>query len=222
MKRLAVVAAAVALVVFTGVVTTALVWGDDDEPASGGDAEMGLTGDDTDSEDEASASETETEIAAPTEVDLAADDLRIVDPPPGTRTELEGVESLVDGNASTGWSTNTYYNRSNFGNLKPGMGVLIDLGEATDVASVRLQMTSAGATVGLKAGDEDPGDDSDGDQAIIDTYTDLAAPAEDADTNLELKADGESTRYVLVWITDLPPAPDGYKITISDIKVFVR
>ena len=222
MKRLAVVAAVAALVVFAGVVTSALIWGGEDDTAGSDDTRLGLTGEDADSESDETSSDADAEVAAPTEVELEPGDLRIVDPPPGDRQELEGVEALIDGNAFTGWSTNTYRNQPNFGNLKPGMGVLIDLGQAREVASVRIQMTSAGATVGLMAGDEDPGNDSDGDQAIIDTFSVLAEPVEDADTNLELKAGDESTRYVLVWITELPPSSDGFKLTISDLRVFVR
>jgi hypothetical protein len=102
------------------------------------------------------------------------------------------------------------------------MGILIDLGEAREIASVRVQMTSAGATVGLLGGDEDPGDSSEGDQAIVDDFAVLAEPVEDADTNVELQADGATARYVVVWITELPESNGGYKITISDINVFVR
>ncbi|GAB3220912.1 hypothetical protein GCM10027447_05860 [Glycomyces halotolerans] len=221
MKRMAVIAAVAALVVFTGVVTSALVWGGGDSSEASDETSLGLTGEDGEPA-ESDTTETDTEVAAPTEVELEPGDVRVVDPPPGDRTELEGVENVIDGNASTGWSTNTYYNQSNFGNLKSGMGILIDLGEEQEVASVRVQMTSAGATVGLLAGDEDPGDGSDGDERIVEDFATLAEPVEDADTNLELQAGNQATRYVVVWITELPPVSDGYKITVSDIKVFVR
>ncbi|WP_035697476.1 hypothetical protein, partial [Glycomyces tenuis] len=220
MKRLAVIAAIVAAVVFAGVVTSALVWGGGDDPGSNENS-LGLTGDDASSSDEGEPADENTEVAPPEAAELSAEDLRVVDPPPGNRTELEGVEAVIDDNASTGWSTDTY-NGADFGNLKAGMGILIDLGEAREVTSVRVQMTSAGATVGLLAGDEDPGDSSDGDQEILDSFSTLAEPVEDADTNVELQAGGTSTRYVVVWITNLPPSPGGYKLTISDINVFVR
>lgn len=217
MKRLAVIAAIVAGVVFAGVVASALIWGGGD-PDSDENA-LGLTGEDTSSSDE--PPEEDTEIAAPTEAELSPEDLRVIDPPPGTRTELEGVANVIDGTSSTGWSTDTY-NAPAFGDLKPGMGILIDLGEAKEVASVRVQMTSAGATVGLLSGDEDPGDSSNGDQAVVDSFATLAEPVEDADTNIELQAGGEAARYVVVWITNLPPSSGGYKVTISEINVFVR
>ncbi len=215
MKRLAVVAAVIAAVIFAGVVTSALVFDGGDDPA---EAEDQVTGADTGSE----PADAESEIAAPTEVDLNADDIRVVDPPAGDRDQGEGVDAVLDGNASTGWSTSTYRGDAAFGNLKPGMGILIDLGEAREVASVRVQMTSAGATIGLLAGDEDPGDSSEGDQAIVDDFSVLAEPVEDADTNIELQAGGQATQFVVVWITELPEVSDGYKITISDINVFVR
>ncbi|SDD57396.1 protein kinase family protein [Glycomyces harbinensis] len=215
MKRLAVIAAVIAAVIFGGVVTSALVFGDGDDPADAADQ---VTGADTGTD----ATEDDTEVAAPTEVELDADAIRVVDPPDGDRDQGEGVEAVIDGNASTGWSTNTYYNDPGFGNLKPGMGILIDLGEAREVASVRVQMTSAGATVGLLSGDEDPGDSSEGDQAIVDDFAVLAEPVTDADTNIELQAGGEAARYVVVWITELPESNGGFKITVSDINVFVR
>ncbi|MCD0442093.1 protein kinase family protein [Glycomyces sp. A-F 0318] len=215
MKRLAVVAAVIAAVIFGGVVTSALVFGGEDDPA---EADEQVAGADTGAE----APEETTEVAAPSEVELSEDAIRVVDPPDGDRDQGEGVEAVIDGNASTGWSTNTYYNDPAFGNLKPGMGILIDLGEEQEVASVRVQMTSAGATVGLLAGDEDPGDSSDGDQAIVDDFSVLAEPVEDADTNIELQTGGEATRFIVVWVTELPPASGGFKLTISDINVFVR
>lgn len=218
MKRLAVVAAVIAAVIFAGVVTSAVVFGGGDDPAG---AEDQVTGEDTGA-DNTDASDETSDAAAPTEVELTADSIRVVDPPDGDRDQSEGVEHVIDDNASTGWTTNTYYRDPGFGNLKPGMGILIDLGEAQEVASVRIQMTSAGATVGLLSGDEDPGDSREGDQAIVDDFSVLAEPVADADTNIELKPSGEATRYIVVWVTELPAVADGYKLTISDINVFVR
>ncbi|WP_081913677.1 protein kinase family protein [Glycomyces sp. NRRL B-16210] len=215
MKRLAVIAAVIAGVLLASVITSAVVLGGGDDPAG---AEEQITGSDTG----ADTTDEEPEVTAPTEVELTADSIRVVDPPTGSRNNTEGIETVVDGNASTGWSTSTYYNDPKFGNLKPGMGILIDLGEAREVTSVRVQMTSAGATVGLLAGDEDPGDSSDGDQAIVDNFTVLAEPVTDADTNIELQVGGETTRYIVVWVTELPPSSGGYKLTVSDINVFVR
>ncbi|MDN3241959.1 protein kinase family protein [Glycomyces tritici] len=218
MKRLAVVAAVIAAVIFAGVVTSAVVFGGDDDPVG---AEDRVTGEDTGA-DTSDAAEESPDAAAPTEVALTGDSVRVVDPPDGDRDQTEGVENVIDDNASTGWTTNTYRGDANFGNLKPGMGILIDLGEEQEVASVRVQMTSAGATVGLLGGAEDPGDSSDGDQAIVDDFAVLAEQVPDADTNIELKASGEKVRYIVVWVTELPQVSDGYKITISDINVFVR
>ncbi|MDA1361249.1 protein kinase family protein [Glycomyces luteolus] len=222
MKRLAVVAAIVAAVIFAGVVTSAVVFGGGDDPAG---AEDQVTGEDTGagtSDAEGDGDGETTESTAPTEVALTADSIRVVDPPTGDRNQSEGVENVIDDNASTGWTTNTYRGDANFGNLKPGMGILIDLGEAREVSSVRVQMTSAGATVGLLGGDEDPGDSSEGDQAIVDGFTVLADQVPDADTNIELKSDGAAVRYIVVWVTELPTVSDGYKLTISDINVFAR
>ncbi|THV40618.1 protein kinase family protein [Glycomyces buryatensis] len=219
MKRLALIAAIVAAVVFLGVVTSTLVWGGGDDPASGDD-NLGLT-DTADTGEDDDGGETETDAAGPTEAELSPEDIRVVDPPPGSRTELEGTEQVIDDNAATGWSTDTY-NSPEFGNLKPGMGILVDLGEEVEVASVRIQMTSAGATVGLLSGSEDPGNDSDGDGTIAEDWSVMAEPVEDADTNVELQGGEEATRYLVIWVTKLPTSQGGYKLTVSDINVFVR
>src|SRR5699024_5986828 len=62
----------------------------------------------------------------PAPLPLTADNVRIVDPPDGSRTELDGVEALVDGDLSTSWRTDRYLNDPRFGLLKPGMGILVD------------------------------------------------------------------------------------------------
>ena len=67
---------------------------------------------------------------------LRPDQVRIVDPPDGDRTEFDGSEKLVDGKETTGWATDEYQ-QANFGAIKPGMGMLINLGAPTKVAAVR-------------------------------------------------------------------------------------
>ena len=61
------------------------------------------------------------------EVALTADSVRIVDPPKGERNDAGEAKLTVDDSKETGWETQRF-NQSNFGNLKPGMGVLINLG----------------------------------------------------------------------------------------------
>src|SRR5262249_35269782 len=101
---------------------------------------------------------------APVPLTLHGDQVRIVDPPNGDRKELRDADRTVDGNTATGWTTAAYEpsgdNGATFGGLKPGMGVLINLGSARKVTSVQVLLSAPGATVSLRTGDSDPGNTS--------------------------------------------------------------
>ena len=143
--------------------------------------------------------------------------VRIVDPPHGTRDNLTDADKTVDGKDSTGWQTN-WYKSPTFGNLKPGMGVLIDLGKAAYVANVKVDFDAPGATVSARVGDRDPGNSSSGDGQINTTYKTVAGPMTAGPT--QVLTLGLTTRYVLVWITKLPSVGSGkYQVAIDEITV---
>ena len=155
-------------------------------------------------------------------IPVRADQVRIVDPPKGDRKELVGFEKVVDGNETTGWSTDEY-NRANFGGLKPGMGVLINLGAPTKVEAVRVVVSQQGATMELRTGTSDPGPTSDGDAEIARTYTALSNPAEDHSGTVVVFAVAEerqTVQYLLLWVTKLPPNGDG-KFALAINEIFV-
>lgn len=148
---------------------------------------------------------------------------RIVDPPQGDRSELEGVQNTIDKSTSTGWYTD-HYNEPAFGNFKPGMGVLVDLGKKRDVSTVSVEFSDAGATAGLKMGNNDPdqaGSSDQLDQSLVNDYKPVpgAGPTQ-LGVNKSWTLNGVKTRYLLLWITQLPPADDGrYQVGVMDIKV---
>jgi hypothetical protein len=158
----------------------------------------------------------------PTPVKLSGSQLRVVDSPGGDRKELDNVDKTVDGNLSTGWKTN-HYNSPAFGNLpdKTGMGILIDLGSAKQVASVRVQMARPGATIEIRTGNEDPGNSTAGDTKIINEYQHVGDPLANCPTNPLLPVD-QSVRYLLVWVTVLPPADGRYQVAIQELTVYAR
>lgn len=159
----------------------------------------------------------------PQPIAVAAGQVRIVDPD-GARDELAGAEATVDGDSSTGWKTHAYERNPNFGNLKRGMGVLIDLGEPRSVTSVRVELSAAGVSAELLAGPADPGANRDGDEQIMETFTDrIGEPFENADgstlTFSGFSAD-DTYQYLLVWITKLPPiGGEKYQIGVQEITV---
>jgi hypothetical protein len=163
------------------------------------------------------------------ELDLTADQVRIVDPSPGAREELFGVEALLDDDPTTAWHTDTYVNPA-FGDLKPGMGILIDLGEAMPVTLVRMELATGGVTAELRGGDDDPGSTSQGDGEIATSYVTIAAsyvplgePKRDGsgDTTMVFDVSGtdETYRYLMIWITELPPMTYGYRVEVRQVSV---
>lgn len=133
---------------------------------------------------------------------IDASKVRIIDPK-GDGTELRDAGKAVDGNPGTGWKTQ-HYTTASFGNYKPGMGLLIDLGAARDVRSVKVDMSAPGTTVALMSGTEDPGEGRSGDTQIMESFTPIGSPSgPDAGPNLNFPV-GQKVRYLLIWITKLP------------------
>ncbi len=171
-----------------------------------------------------SASANHSKAGSPQLVPLTGAQIRVVDPN-GDRTELNGIDKAVDGDPNTGWKTAHYYDRPDFGGLKPGMGILIDLGQPRQVASVSVQFLNPGATVDLRVGSTDPGATRAGDQQIYTSFTRVVDPDTVATTKVFLVPDGQPVRYLLLWISKLPPSPDvpsQYQVGVQEIKVFAR
>jgi len=144
--------------------------------------------------------------------------LRVVDvkdfDPMGNGSEnSEQVHKAVDGDPDTFWYTRNYYGHSDFGNLKPGVGLILDLGKPQDIRKVRADF--AGHTSAeLRVADQDTSDMP----TSLDTFRKIASGAGDS---LTYHPDHPvRSRYVLVWLTDLPLATDGnYRGRISEIRI---
>jgi hypothetical protein len=155
---------------------------------------------------------------------LSADQVRVVDPPDGDRSGLDDVDKVVDGNDNTGWETSGY-KTAKFGNLKPGMGILINLGQPRTVSSVQVTLSAPGASAELKAGTTDPGDSSAGDDAVVKTYNTVGEPLEAFDaTKMSFNAfdPDQKYQYLLFFITEMPATSDGpfpFKIGVQEIVV---
>ena len=164
-------------------------------------------------------------------IPLNASMIRVVDPPPGDRAEVRDADKAVDGNEATGWSTQTY-TRPKFGDLKPGMGLLINLGAPTKVGAVKVVVNLQGSTMSLRTGTSDPGTGcstpaacSDGDKTISTTYTKVGAELADRPGTVmvfPVPPDQQTMQYLLIWITQLPqdPAKGGkYSLAVNEITV---
>ena len=124
------------------------------------------------------------------------------------------VENVADGDTETTWQTLRYLRRPNMGGLKPGVGVMLDLGEARDVTGVDVTFVGAGPTTVELYASEDGATRSVEDWSIA--ATSAAAPAGEH----TITPDGKlTTRYLLVYVTELPPVDGGFAAEIAEISV---
>jgi hypothetical protein len=125
------------------------------------------------------------------------------------------VPLATDGDPSTAWTTLTYTSAL-LGNLKPGVGLLVDLGEVRTVTAVDLTMLGSGTDVELRAAP-----DAQTSQPQFVGQLHVVASASDTGTEVTLTPDSPvSTRFLLVYLTKLPPdGGGGYKGAIAELKV---
>jgi hypothetical protein len=122
----------------------------------------------------------------------------------------EDVQQSFDGNAATDWTTYRYLGGADFGGLKPGVGVVYDLGSEQSIASVTIATTQPGSTMEIRTGDAPDGD--------IDSFTVAAKGTVESSTDLTFEK-AVTTRYVLVWITGLVPVQDGAQADLAEVTV---
>ena len=122
----------------------------------------------------------------------------------------------TDGNASTFWHTSYYLGHSQFGNLKKGTGLILDMGRPVRLSQVAVQLGASCCThVMIEVGNSNTVS-----SAALSTFTPVqsSSAAHGSTTfNVTKQATG---RYVLIWITDLPPlagSPGKYETMIYNV-----
>lgn len=126
--------------------------------------------------------------------------------PEGDDTEHgDSVVLAYDGVDSTFWETETY--DDGFAGVgKSGVGLVFDLGDSTEVVAVEVVTRTPGIALEIRVADA-PGTDQDDFETVADISS--AAPTQEIDV-------GESGRYWLVWITQLPPTSG--RAIISEVR----
>ncbi|MGY1886366.1 hypothetical protein ACI799_13820 [Blastococcus sp. SYSU DS0753] len=120
------------------------------------------------------------------------------------------VPLSYDDDPATTWSTLNYRGSPAFGNLKPGVGVLYDLGGAEDLSGVTIQTALPGATVEVRTA-ETAG-------AALDDFAVAANGTLEQTTDLAFD-DPVTARYVLVWLTGLVDSPDGFSAQLAEVEI---
>jgi serine/threonine-protein kinase len=126
--------------------------------------------------------------------------------PFGDDTELSTNAPLgVDGDLATLWRSENYFD----GELgKPGIGLILDLGQTQHIVGLRLWTPHPGYAFRVAVGD-DP-------DALVAGVgeTQIAGSL----TRIPLDKTG---RYVLVWITSVVPTGDGNRAEVAEVRIVV-
>lgn len=114
-----------------------------------------------------------------------------------------------DGDPATAWPTLQYRGSAELGNLKPGVGLLFDLGQPVLVSEVTISTPLPGSTVEIRSG-TGPTEDLDA-LALVGggTLSDQIV--------VPIEGGGEPARYWLVWITTLVPVEDYFQASLGEV-----
>ncbi|MDS1113270.1 lipid II flippase MurJ [Gordonia westfalica] len=119
------------------------------------------------------------------------------------------------GNVITGaappWETDNYRGRPDFGGLKQGLGLMFDLGTDQAVKSVTIESPTPGFDVEIRTSPNAK-------PAFARTTPVAAGRVGENSTTIEV-ASPQPSRYVMVWITTLPPAAGGYQAEIGRVTI---
>ena len=117
----------------------------------------------------------------------------------------ELVGNATDGNASTDWHTEHYHSPA-FGNLKSGVGIILDAGSAVRPSSLTVESSTPGFQADIKAGAS-----SNGPFDTVSNSMEIGSR-----TTFQLSVD-TARRYYLVWITKLPA--DTLRAAVNEVTI---
>ncbi len=124
----------------------------------------------------------------------------------------QSAPGAIDGNPATAW-TSQYYFSPVFGRLKPGSGLMLDMGKPVRLASLQVQFgPAAGANVRIEIGNTDTRD-----PATVQDMTTVAKAADVGGLRTFPVHSAATGRYVLIWFTRLPPSQGHYMAEIFNI-----
>jgi hypothetical protein len=128
--------------------------------------------------------------------------------PDGDGKENDGnADQAVDGDPDTSWASETYRS-DNFGGLKPGVGLRVDLGSSQEVHRVQVELGGSGATVQLREVDGD------------DVSSRVLARQADASGTVTLEPSSPvDTDEIVLWFTRAAPTDGGFRVEVAEVSV---
>ncbi|HEY9294212.1 MAG TPA: murein biosynthesis integral membrane protein MurJ [Microlunatus sp.] len=140
------------------------------------------------------------------------------DPPPGNGEENpDEVQYVYDGDPQTRWRTLSYYGSPDLGNLKPGVGVVLDLGQARTVREVKLLLSGDGTNLQIRVPKDSSADEPDMDH--LKSWRTVAQQKGAGESATLTPKEQVETRYVLVFLTSLPKEGGNYRGGIYEAEV---
>jgi serine/threonine protein kinase len=136
----------------------------------------------------------------------------------GGNEDGNDAKNAIDGNPGTFWHTDYYLTYPKLGNLKPGTGLILDMGRQVRLSQVVVQFgRTCCAHVEIEIGNYDNPVPS-----ALSTFTELSSSNTAAGTTTFDVTSNKTGRYVLIWITYLPPlagSPGEYEAQIYNVVV---
>jgi hypothetical protein len=109
------------------------------------------------------------------------------------------AQNVIDGNPSTAWHTDYYFGTSTFGNLKKGAGLIFDMGKQVRLGQVAVQFGTTCCThVDIEIGNNPA-------PSALSTFTVVQNSTTAVGNTTFNVTKTTAGRYVLIWITNLPP-----------------
>ena len=125
--------------------------------------------------------------------------------------DLAGL--AIDGDPATAWPTDTYTDTVPFPNFKNGVGLMLQLPEATEVGSVTVTVSSTGTQVQIRSA-------AGANPTRLDDTTLLTGPtALKTGTNTISVPNAAPTSHLLVWISTMGQTAGKSRVDISEITV---
>jgi cytoskeletal protein RodZ len=124
----------------------------------------------------------------------------------------QSAMNVVNTSSTQPWSTD-WYATAEFGMLKSGTGLLLDMGAEDTITSVRVDLgPDSGANVQVLAGNV---------PALADMHVAASVDGAGGTTYFRLSSARDS-RYLLIWFTKLPPGGSGYQASVYSVTVTGR
>lgn len=150
--------------------------------------------------------EDETEEPEPEAATPAIDSITAIDPEGDDEENSDQAELVMPGE-SGGWRSERY-NTPDFGGLKSGLGLMVELEEESEITQLDFLAPEGTSVVEVRVGDTDD--------------------VEDAETVEEVELDGDVAveldepaigQYVFLWFTEATAEGDGYRAMIYEVDI---